>query len=238
MTQLLEKNAIVYIVYKTTNTTNRKYYIGKHKQRGLDFDGYLGSGKVLLESIRKHGKDNFIRETLEICKTDNDCYVQEEKHLCEHLHDSNCYNLVPGGRGTGSGKDHPLYGKTRSEETKRKISEANTGNIVSEERKNRISQSMKQTIKNMSPEERSERAIKSMNAPETYTEERSGKISKALTGIVRSEKTKKQMSETTLKQMENLGTDVRKDIYGSSVKGKTWKLVNGKRVWMNREEDV
>jgi len=43
--------------------TNR-YYIGIHSTIKLD-DGYIGSGVRLLRSIRKHGKENHIKEILE-----------------------------------------------------------------------------------------------------------------------------------------------------------------------------
>jgi hypothetical protein len=55
-----------YIVYKTINLVNNKFYIGKHTQN-LDpyqFDGYYGSGSQIINAVKKYGKENFIRETL------------------------------------------------------------------------------------------------------------------------------------------------------------------------------
>lgn len=54
---------MVYLVYKTTNTINGKYYIGIHKQKDALFDGYYGSGVLLHSAIKKYGVSNFIRET-------------------------------------------------------------------------------------------------------------------------------------------------------------------------------
>jgi hypothetical protein len=45
-----------HIVYKTTNLVNERFYIGVHKQEGIEFDGYLGSGKALQNAINKYGK--------------------------------------------------------------------------------------------------------------------------------------------------------------------------------------
>jgi hypothetical protein len=42
-----------YIVYKTINLINNKIYIGVHKQSGLDFDGYLGSGNTFNITLLK-----------------------------------------------------------------------------------------------------------------------------------------------------------------------------------------
>lgn len=59
-----------YIVYKTTNLVNQKIYIGQHSTENLN-DGYLGSGVLLQKAIKKYGRQNFIRETLEFCSEDN-----------------------------------------------------------------------------------------------------------------------------------------------------------------------
>ena len=47
-------------IYKTTNLLNNKIYIGQKKSNEFLHEKYLGSGKYLLNSIRKHGKENFI----------------------------------------------------------------------------------------------------------------------------------------------------------------------------------
>lgn len=51
------------IVYKTTNLINNKIYIGKDTH---DNPKYLGSGIVLKRAIKKYGKLNFLKETIEI----------------------------------------------------------------------------------------------------------------------------------------------------------------------------
>jgi len=50
-----------YIIYETTNTVNNKIYVGKHKQKGIEFDGYLGSGKVLNQAIQNM-ENNYLPE--------------------------------------------------------------------------------------------------------------------------------------------------------------------------------
>jgi hypothetical protein len=92
-----------YIIYKTTNLINGKYYIGKHKQDidPLNFDGYFGSGKIINNAIKKYGIENFKRETL--CSFDNEieCY-KKEVHVLNEIFNSDhndCYNLVGGGYG-------------------------------------------------------------------------------------------------------------------------------------------
>lgn len=49
-----------YIIYKTTNLVNGKFYVGQHYQKSSEFDGYLGSGIKILNAIKKYGKENFI----------------------------------------------------------------------------------------------------------------------------------------------------------------------------------
>jgi hypothetical protein len=61
-----------YTIYKTTNLINGKFYIGKHQTKNLN-DDYIGSGKLLIRAVKKHGIENFHKEILFICES--------EKHM-------------------------------------------------------------------------------------------------------------------------------------------------------------
>lgn len=127
-----------HIVYKTTNTINGKYYIGKHSQESNEFDGYLGSGLHLKRAITKYGKDKFIRETLGEYDSDTQAYLAEITIMGDDWEtDPLCYNMSAGGYGLGKGfkmseetKHKMKYrrpGYTHSDETRKKISEAQIG---------------------------------------------------------------------------------------------------------------
>lgn len=84
-----------YTIYKTTNKTNGKYYIGKHQTQDLN-DGYLGLGKHLKRAIDKYGIENFEKEILHVFDTEEEMNAKEKELviLCEES-----YNLCPGGQG-------------------------------------------------------------------------------------------------------------------------------------------
>lgn len=88
-----------YVIYKTTNLVNKKYYIGAHEAKSLD-DDYLGSGKILFRAIKKYGKENFARTILHFCASKEDMYKLEAEIVNESLvNDKTCYNLKIGGEG-------------------------------------------------------------------------------------------------------------------------------------------
>lgn len=159
-------------IYKTTNLITGKIYIGLHRSNIFNSD-YLGSGTYLKSSIKKHGRDNFKCEVLEWCESSEDLEEREIFWIGElnSLNKEIGYNLHPGGgmppifygedhanwgnQYSPCGEDHPnwgnrgerspLYGKSRSEETRKKISESNKGNVHSKEAKQKMSEAKKET---------------------------------------------------------------------------------------------
>ena len=139
-----------YIIYKTTNKVNGKIYVGQHCTSAND--GYFGSGILIQKAIKKYGKENFIRETLEHCTSAN---VDEREIFwidnLSAINQENGYNIHLGGTGASSGENnhmygnhmftgqnHPMYGKHHSEETKLKIKESTLGRTVSNETRNKM----------------------------------------------------------------------------------------------------
>lgn len=85
-----------YLIYKTTNLINGKFYIGKHQTNDLN-DGYVGSGKLLKRAIAKYGPDSFKTEIIELCTTEAHMNIAEKIYVVTDSEVS--YNLCPGGRG-------------------------------------------------------------------------------------------------------------------------------------------
>jgi hypothetical protein len=90
-----------YLVYKTVNKINGKFYIGAHRTNNMN-DSYLGSGVALNLAIKKYGIENFFREIIYVAKDESDMFEVEKQLIAENIGE-NCYNLMPGGMG---GFDH------------------------------------------------------------------------------------------------------------------------------------
>ena len=110
--------------YKTTNTLNGYYYLGKHGSENPETDSYLGSGTAFRRALKKYGREVFVKEILAEFETEDEAYAFERNLISENdLKSNQCYNIVPGGRGgVGLSPKGPL-----SEEVKRKLREANLG---------------------------------------------------------------------------------------------------------------
>lgn len=88
-----------HVIYKTTCLVSHRYYIGMHSTDNLD-DGYLGSGKRLWQSIRKHGKENHVYEIQEKLPSREELRLREAELVNEILlEDKQCMNLCLGGNG-------------------------------------------------------------------------------------------------------------------------------------------
>jgi group I intron endonuclease len=124
-----------YTIYKITNTTNGKFYIGKHQTLDLD-DSYFGSGKALNAAIKKYGKDSFVKEILFIFDTEDEMNLKEKELVTEDfVQRSDTYNLGVGGEGGPHFK-----GKSHSEEVKSKIRNSVHGYVFTEEQRKKVSE--------------------------------------------------------------------------------------------------
>jgi group I intron endonuclease len=121
-----------YVIYKTTNKITGKFYIGKDEYNNPE---YLGSGKLINLSIKKYGRENFIKEIIESC-------INEEEHKKREkfwINELEClspmgYNIAKGSFG-GDTYTHNPNKKQHAE----RISIANTGKIRSLDAKERYS---------------------------------------------------------------------------------------------------
>ena len=138
------------VIYMTTNLINGKKYLGRDSNNNPN---YLGSGLLLKRAIKKEGKHNFKKEIIEECETLDELQEREEYWLNFYDAASNeeFYNLHNNGKSgpvrSGPshymygrrGKDSPMFGRKKTEETKRKISISNTGKKRTDEQRQKIS---------------------------------------------------------------------------------------------------
>jgi group I intron endonuclease len=108
------------IIYKTTNLINGKFYVGKDEKNNPE---YYGSGINLNNAIKKYGRENFIKETIEVCSTREELIEREKYWIKETKAQELGYNIADGGWG----------GNTYTEETKQRVSQFFKGRYVSPE---------------------------------------------------------------------------------------------------------
>lgn len=135
-----------YYIYITTNLINQKKYIGKRKCKcDIAQDTYLGSGKILQSAIKKYGKENFAKNILEVCDSEEICNEREKYWIAFYnaSYNDDFYNIASGGEGgntyaglsdeelerirqikseKSSGENNPRYKALVTTETKERIS--------------------------------------------------------------------------------------------------------------------
>lgn len=122
-----------YFVYETINLINGKKYIGYHKTQDLN-DGYLGSGKILTQAIKKYGVESFKRKIIKFFNNPAEALEYEKKLVTEEIIKSNqYYNIMPGGQGGDAiGSFSRNYGIKKSKSHRKKLSESRKGRFIGE----------------------------------------------------------------------------------------------------------
>ena len=156
-----------FLIYKSTNQCNQKFYIGKHETINLH-DGYLGSGIAIKSAVKKYGSENFKKEILYIFES-KDLMDSKEKELLteELLNTPLCYNIALGGQGGNLGErvnakigetmSRILTGSKKTEEHKKAIQEAKKSYKPTEYTIEKIKNTAKMNYQNMSKDLRSKK---------------------------------------------------------------------------------
>lgn len=140
-------------IYCITNNINGKKYIGQSimidvrlNEHKRNLKNNKHSNIHLQNAWNKYGGNAFEFNIIKCCK---ERYLNRFEKMYIRIHNTfkNGYNRHIGG-GSCSGENALFYGRHHSEESKKKISEANKGACRSEETKQRLSLSAKERFKN------------------------------------------------------------------------------------------
>lgn len=196
----------IYLYKKTHNITGLKY-LGKTISKNPH--KYTGSGVYWTNHLKKHGYD-VTTEILKECQTETELASWGQ-------HYSKLWNIV------------------ESSDWANLKEEAGPRGAWSDKSKQKLSNTKKEELSRLTPEELIARVKKSCCNPKSYTKDRSNKISVALTGLVRSKSNRENSQISAIAHRKSLSTVDKQQIYGKKNAGKTWKLINGKRVWIEKD---
>lgn len=139
-------------IYITTNLVDWKRYVGQRRFFG-NWAGYMGSGIHLKRAIAKYGKDNFVRDIVDLAYSQEELNQKEIQWISDldATSSKEFYNIAGGGHknnmeglsdqgllewkqklsvshvGIHTGENHPMYGKKHTEEARKRISEGRAG---------------------------------------------------------------------------------------------------------------
>jgi group I intron endonuclease len=85
-------------IYKITNLLNGKIYVGKHTCKNIE-NPYYGSGVAIKSAIKKHGKENFKKDVLCFCESEDELNSMEIEWISKLGAFGNGYNMTKGGEG-------------------------------------------------------------------------------------------------------------------------------------------
>jgi len=189
-------------------------YKKTHRITGLQYLGktisvdphkYRGSGRYWSNHINKHGYE-VETEILKECQTE-----EELKHW--GLYYSKLWNIV------------------ESKDWANLTEEAGPGGAWSIESKEKLSKTKKQEFSELTTSEITNRMIKSCHSKESWTPQRIENMKKGMLGKKKT-RTSKLLADFECRRERGIQNMIKA---ADNHRGKTWKIINGKRVWLSKE---
>jgi group I intron endonuclease len=202
-------------IYKITNLTNNKIYIG---QTHYQSDKYMGSGVLIGYALKKYGIENFVKEYIDEALSQEEL-DNKEKFWIKELHAQDAaigYNIADGGwncftmnndikakisktlTGKYVGEKAFRKGLTLTQEHKDAISKALKGIPLSEEHKKNISVSL--VGKTKSEEHR--KKLSMSHTGKTLSDEHKQKISDGGKGRIVTEEHRERLRESNINKTQ------------------------------------
>ena len=218
---------------------------------------YFTSSLKIKKLIKEYGKDSFEAEVRQIFESKEQAIKWEPKVLrrCKVLErqhtwlNGNVAGYILATPESCEKISNSLRGKPKSDEHKRKISAYQKGKMVSAETSKKISEANKgkpAPNKGKPASNETRKKISDAKKGKSLSEETRKKISDAKKGKSLSEETRKKISDTkksisdvtrtkmsTAKKGKPKSEEHKKQLSKIN-KGKTWIVLNGKRVWTNK----
>lgn len=222
-------------IYKIINRQNGRWYIGKTNGRDPN---YMGSGKLLKQAYAKYGKENFEKIILETCSTEQELNLREQHWITASgaLSDPLSYNLAEGGSGGDLSKFIP-YDKIDYSDYKCKEAQQWIKNLSRQEREEFYAKQAEKRTKGWyvsRVDDPTEIYIQNISK---WCEEHG--VDKSMPTALNTPGGRLFLKQTKgwrirrsdMPELPAYTNNRKKSRPNTACKGKTWTLINGKRVW-------
>lgn len=226
----------MYSIYKITNNITGKLYVGKQHK---DDPNYFGSGKLIKLAIKKYSKNNFVKKILEHNLTREQADIREKFWIAKtKANSSQGYNMNEGGTG-GDNSQHIDYANRNIKYNTAGL-RAHWQSLTQEQRKQKHKeQGMARSKGWYVSKVGSKKESKIVNLHEwckqhnirTETASTIATIGSRIYGKQTKGYRFRREGDPKLPPYENLRGKV---IVDNGCKGKSWRLVAGKRVWYSK----
>ena len=231
-------------IYKITNKINNKWYIGKDASNR---PYYFGSGIAIKAAISKYGKENFEKTILEECDSLEELNIREIYWITytNAVENPNSYNIAKGGEGGDLLSNHPkkneIYNKRGYRGDNCAAARKWFNSLSEEERKiwHKKQGDSRSKIWYVSRIETPHIEIKVKNINLWCKDNKLTSETLVATSNQNSHLYGKQHKGWRCRREEDLSypSYVNKRKLGHeniACKGKSWKLVDGKRIWFDK----